>query len=153
MVLKPMACPTCQHTEVVKHVQTSDGKPRFRCQNPAWARHTCLLDYGYQGSIPDVTPQMVDMTMNGRGMREMARVLPSSPTTVMKTFKKRTGQPSRAASALVAITASAMPGDHRERGCSREGCDVERCAPDRSAALVVACHRPAEWCGMSRCPG
>jgi transposase-like protein len=45
MVLKPIACPTGQHTEVGKYGQISDGKQRFLCQNPECTRHTFLLDY------------------------------------------------------------------------------------------------------------
>jgi transposase-like protein len=112
MVLKLIACPTCQHTEVVKHGQTSDGKQRFLCQNPECARHTFLLDYVYKGRIPDVKQQIVDMTMNGSGIRDIARVLHISPTTVIDTLKKRTGHSSSESYALVAITARTIPGDH-----------------------------------------
>jgi insertion element IS1 protein InsB len=89
MVLQPMACPTCQHTAVVKPGQTSDGKQRFLCQNPECARHTFVLTYVYKGRIPDVKQQIVDMTMNGSGIRDIARVRQISPTTVMETLKKR----------------------------------------------------------------
>jgi len=112
MVLKPIACPTCQHTEVVKYGQTSDGKQRFLCQHPECTRHTFLLDYVYQGRIPDVKQQIVDMTMHGSGMRDIARVRHISPTTVIETLKKRTGHSSSASSALVAITGRAIPCDH-----------------------------------------
>jgi|SRR5882724_171406 len=119
MVLKPMACLSCQQTKVVKHGHTSDGKPRVLCQNPECARHTFLLASVYQRRIPDVKQQMVDMTMHGNGIRDIARVLQSSPTTVIETLKKRTGHSSSASSARVAITARAIPGDHRESGCRR----------------------------------
>jgi len=89
MVLKLMACPTCQHTEVVQHGHTSDGQQRFLCQNPACARHTLLLDYVYKGRIPDVKQQIVDMTMHGSGIRDIARGWHISPTTVIDTLKKK----------------------------------------------------------------
>ena len=34
MASEPVHCPTCDGTDVVKHGKTSDGKQRFRCQNP-----------------------------------------------------------------------------------------------------------------------
>jgi transposase-like protein len=89
MVLNPIACPTCQHTEVVKHGKTSDGKQRFLCQNALCTQQTFLLEYVYKGKLPDVKQQIVDMTMNGSGIRDISRVLHISPTTVIDTLKNR----------------------------------------------------------------
>ena len=94
MVLKPIACPTCHETAVVKHGQTADGKQRFFCQNPLCTRQTFLQEYVYQGRLPNVKQQIVDMTMNGSGIRDIARVLHVSPTTVIETLKKRIKNPS-----------------------------------------------------------
>jgi transposase len=38
---------------------------------------------------PEVKRQMVDMALNGSGIRDTARVLGVSPTTVMPTLKKK----------------------------------------------------------------
>jgi transposase-like protein len=89
MVLNPMQCPACQSTGVVKHGQTADGTQRFRCQNPACSRQTFLLEYVYKGLLPEVKKPIVDMAMNGRGIRDTARILHISPTTVIETLKKR----------------------------------------------------------------
>ena len=89
MVLAPITCPTCHETDVVKHGQTSDGQQRFYGQNALWTRQTLLREYGYPGKLPDITQQMVDMTMHGRGMRDLARVLHVSPTTVLETLQKK----------------------------------------------------------------
>ena len=94
MVLTPIACPSCHETDVVKHGQTSDGKQRFYCQNAFCTRQTFLQEYVYQGRLPNVKQQIVDMTMNGSGIRDIARVLHVSPTTVIETLKKRTRNPS-----------------------------------------------------------
>jgi len=89
MVLISLTCPTCHETDVVKYGQTSDGKQRFYCQNAQCPRQTFLQDYVYQGKIPEVKQQIVDMTMNGSGIRDTARVLHVSPTTVIATLKKK----------------------------------------------------------------
>jgi transposase-like protein len=88
MVLTPLACPSCHETDVVKYGQTSDGKQRFYCQNALCTRKTFLLEYSYKGRMPEVKHQIVDMTMNGSGIRDIARVLHISPTTVIDTLKK-----------------------------------------------------------------
>ena len=50
---------------------------------------TFLLKYTYVGQSPDVKQQIVDMAMNASGIRDTARVLHVSPTTVLKELKKR----------------------------------------------------------------
>jgi InsA C-terminal domain len=50
---------------------------------------TFLLDYAYAGQASEVKQQIVDMAMNASGIRDTARVLHVSPTTVIKELKKR----------------------------------------------------------------
>jgi transposase-like protein len=47
------------------------------------------LAYAYAGLSPAVKQQIVDMAMNASGIRDTARVLHVSPTTVIKELKKR----------------------------------------------------------------
>jgi insertion element IS1 protein InsB len=114
MVLQPIACPTCHETEVVKYGQTADGKQRFFCQNSLCTRQTFLLEYVHQGRRPDVKQQIVDMPMNGSGIRDIARVLHMSPTTVMETLKKRTRNSSSESCTLVAVAIRDIAGGRRE---------------------------------------
>jgi len=46
------------------------------------------LEYTYAGQAPEVKQQIVDMAMNASGIRDTARVLHVSPTTVLKELKK-----------------------------------------------------------------
>jgi transposase-like protein len=88
-------CPACQNTEVMKHGITAQGKQRYRCKHPSCPYQTFLVDYNHHGRVPEVTQQMLDMTLNGRGIRDMARVLHISPTTVIEELKKRAAAPTR----------------------------------------------------------
>jgi transposase-like protein len=74
MVVEPIHCPACEGTEVVKHGKTSDGKQRFRCQHETCTSVTCIREYVYQGCIPAVKRQIIDMSLNARGIRDIARV-------------------------------------------------------------------------------
>ena len=114
MVRKPIACPSGHETEVVKHGQTADGKQRFFCQNPRCTRQAFLLEYVYQGRLPDVKQQIVDMTMNGSGIRDIARVRHMSPTTVIETFKKSTRNSSSESCGFISVTFRDIPGGRRE---------------------------------------
>lgn len=89
MVLEPVLCPTCSSDDVVKHGQSQSGKQRYKCRNPECKRSTFIRDYAYRGYLPAVKAQIADMAMNGSGIRDTARVLRISPTTVIEELKKR----------------------------------------------------------------
>src|SRR5262245_66607653 len=89
MAVEPVQCPHCQSGEVVKYGTTTNGKERFRCQKADTCGRTFIRTYAYQGRIPQVKCQIVEMTLNGSGVRDIARVLQISPTTVMEELKKR----------------------------------------------------------------
>jgi transposase-like protein len=90
MLIHVLHCPYCQGIDMVKHGLSSAGKQRYRCR-PCLAGHgrTLLLDYAYAGQAPEVTQQLVDMAMNASGLRDTARVLHVSPTTVSNERKKK----------------------------------------------------------------
>jgi insertion element IS1 protein InsB len=47
------------------------------------------LDLFYKGRAPAIKEQIVDMSLNGSGIRDTARVLKISTTTVINTLKKK----------------------------------------------------------------
>ena len=65
------------------------GKQRYRCRTCPDHGRTFLLEYAYAGQAPDVKRHIVDMALNASGIRDTARVLHVSPTTVLKELKKR----------------------------------------------------------------
>lgn len=88
MVLIPVRCPHCGDDQVVKRGKTQNGKQRYLCQQPTCPAKTFILDYAYQGYLPEVKKQLIDMALNGSGIRDTARVLEISPTTVINELKK-----------------------------------------------------------------
>ncbi len=89
MVTQVLHCPSCQGTDIVRHGKTPQGKQRYRCRQCLDRGRTCLLDYSYPGHSSSIKEQMVEMAMNASGIRDTARVLHVSPTTVIKELKKR----------------------------------------------------------------
>jgi transposase-like protein len=90
MIIQVLHCPYCQGTDIVKHGLSPEGKQRYRCRTCLEGRgRTFLLEYTYAGQSPAVKQQIVDMAMNASGIRDTARVLHVSPTTVIKELKKR----------------------------------------------------------------
>lgn len=89
MILEPIHCPDCEGLQVIKHGKTPEGKQRYRCQNADCKRGTFIREYSYTGLLPKVKQQICDMAMNGSGIRDTARVLGVSQTTVINTLKKK----------------------------------------------------------------
>src|SRR5882762_6043027 len=89
MITQVRHCPYCQSTDIVRHGTTPEGKQRYRCRA---CRLGCgrmlLLEYAYGGRASEVKRQIVDIAMNASGIRDTARVLHVSPTTVLKELKK-----------------------------------------------------------------
>ncbi len=81
-------CPHCQSEAVVKYGKASNGKARFRCQQRERCGRTFLRSYAYPGCLPTVKQQIVEMTRNGSGIRDITRVLHVGPNTVLKELKK-----------------------------------------------------------------
>jgi transposase-like protein len=89
MAVVPVQCPQCQSSAVVKYGKQPNGTQRYRCQNADCARHIFLLAYQDKGRLPEVKRQIVDLTLNGSGVRDIVRVLGVSSATVIATLKKR----------------------------------------------------------------
>ena len=90
MITRVLHCPYCQGIDIVRHGMILEGKQRYRCRECLLGRgRTFLLEYSYAGQSPEVKQQIVDMAMNASGIRDTARVLHVSPTTVLKELKKR----------------------------------------------------------------
>ena len=88
MGLERVPCPSCNTTNVVKNGKSDEGKQRYRCRNPECRRSSFIRDYSYRGYLPEVKQQISDMAINGSGIRDTARVLKISPTTVIEELKK-----------------------------------------------------------------
>ena len=95
MVTIPVPCPHCHSTEVIKAGKQATGAQRYQCQNGPCARRIFLLQYQERGRVPEVRRQVVDMAINGSGIRDTARVLRISPTTVIAVLKKSRFSPTR----------------------------------------------------------
>lgn len=88
MVLEPIVCPSCGSIDIVKHGQSREGKQRYKCLNSECSRCTFIQAYAYRGYLPELKQQITDMAGNGSGIRNTARVLNISRTTVSQTLKK-----------------------------------------------------------------
>src|SRR5437764_11340785 len=90
VITQVLQCPHCHGSDIVRHGMTGEGKQRYRCRECLLGRgRTFLLEYTYAGQSSEVKQQIIDMAMNASGIRDTARVLHISTTTVLKELKKR----------------------------------------------------------------
>ena len=88
MVLEPVGCPVCSGTNVIKHGKSEEGKQRYLCQDQACHGKTFIRDYSDLGRLPQIKEHIIEMSLNGSGIRDIARVLKISSATVIKEIKK-----------------------------------------------------------------
>ena len=88
MVHVPVQCPYCQSTAVITAGKHANGTQRYQCHNGQCARPILLLQYQDRGRALEVRRQVVEMALNGSGIRDTARVLRISLTTVIAVVKK-----------------------------------------------------------------
>ena len=86
---RPVLCPHCQSDQIIKGGKTKAGKPRYKCQNADCSHYSFQLDLIYKGRLSEIKAHIIDMTLNGSGIRDTARALKISPTTVINELKKK----------------------------------------------------------------
>jgi insertion element IS1 protein InsB len=89
MVFINVLCPRCGGLDVIKYGKQQNGEQRYHCNDLNCEQKTFILNYQYNGCLPEVKDQIVDMAMNASGIRDTARVLKISPTTVISELKKK----------------------------------------------------------------
>ena len=89
MITQMLHCPYCQGVDIVRNGKTRHGKQRFMCRENLCDGRTFILDYAYSGQSRQVKQQIADMALNGSGIRDTARVLHVSTSTVIKELKKK----------------------------------------------------------------
>ena len=75
--------------DIIKHGKSAEKKQRYLCRNSDCPHSTFILDYSYSGRQQEVKQKIIEMTLNGSGVRDIARVLKISPTTVIEELKKK----------------------------------------------------------------
>lgn len=82
-------CPHCQSNDVIKIGRTKHDIQRYRCKNDACSVTSFQLDYLYKAHHPHIQKKMIDMAINGSGIRDTARVLGINKNTVISALKKK----------------------------------------------------------------
>ena len=81
-------CPQCNGDHIIKSGLNSRKVQRYRCMNKSCSKTTFLLEYAYKACSHGMKNKILDMAINGSGVRDTARVLKINMNTVMSTLKK-----------------------------------------------------------------
>ena len=82
-----VVCKSCGSVSVYRHGKATSGEQRYRCRD---CHHCFQQHYRYNANEPGVAEKIIDMAMNGSGVRDTGRVLKISPTTVIAHLKNST---------------------------------------------------------------
>jgi insertion element IS1 protein InsB len=85
-------CPVCDTTDIVKYGISVEGKQRYQCKNEGCSKSTFILDYSYTGCFPEIKNKIIEMALNGSGIRDTARVLDIGRNTVISELKKKASE-------------------------------------------------------------
>lgn len=89
MIIQPIQCIYCHGIEIVKFGKTPEGKQRYQCRESVCNGRTFILNYSRPESLQSVKQQIIDMAMDGSGVRDTAQLLHISPNTVTRELKKK----------------------------------------------------------------
>ena len=88
MVLVALKCPFCK-SEKVKKYGFLNGKQRYACKNEECSHKTFYAEYKYNGSKPEIKRDIIKWSVDGAGIRAIARELGISTDTVISELKKK----------------------------------------------------------------
>ena len=83
-----ITCPNGGDNRIMKSGRNASGTQRYRCQNPSCPTKTFMLTYRYRAYQAGIKEQVVEMAINGSGIRDTARVLKIDKNTIISTLKK-----------------------------------------------------------------
>jgi transposase-like protein len=82
-------CPCCGSNNIIKSGTNAKGTQRDLCQSIDCEKQTFMFDYCYKACESGIMEKIVEMAINGSGIRDTARVLKINKNTVINTLKKR----------------------------------------------------------------
>jgi len=78
-------CPHCKSSDLQKNGHSENGTQRWRCK---CCGKSFQLSYRYNARVPGVKEQIIGLTLNSSGVRDIGRILKISNNTVVTELKK-----------------------------------------------------------------
>ncbi len=84
-----VTCHQCNSNHITQAGHNAYGEQRYRCQEPDCQTKTFMLKYRYRACEPGIKERIIDMAINGSGIRDTGRVLKINKNTVINTLKNK----------------------------------------------------------------
>ena len=139
-------CTHCSHNDSVKNGKAPNGTQRRRCKK---CQKSFRFTYRYNACKPGIKATVIEMTLNGSGVRDTGRVLKISKDTVCSGLKKTlnvnpyflTGEETGRLQELeVEIHFDAEADEFRSFAGNKSGQRRTRYATDRKSGIIPAWH-------------
>ena len=88
MVMIAVKCPVCGSTDISKNGKSRNDVQRYLCNAKECGGKSFMQEYKNNGCKPGIEKQIIDMTSNASGIRDISRNLKISTDKVMSTLKK-----------------------------------------------------------------
>ena len=79
-------CRYCHSSDLQKNGRRATGIQRWRCKS---CHKSFQIAYLYNASKPGVKEQIIELTLNSSGVRDICRVLKISKNTVLSELRKK----------------------------------------------------------------
>jgi len=89
MVQITIKCPKCSSDDIVRHGKNKNNIQVYRCRNKACEKSRFQLEYKNKACYPETDKKIIQMAINGSGIRDTAEVLEISTSTVIDRLKKK----------------------------------------------------------------
>jgi transposase-like protein len=83
---KAIECPYCKCSDLQKNGVKPTGIQRWRCKG---CGKNFQLEYKYNACKPGTKDKIIELTLNGSGVRDTSRVLKINKNTVISLLKKK----------------------------------------------------------------
>ncbi len=77
-------CPCCNGNSIHKAGKSKNGEQRYQCMTTECSKKTFRLQYRYRAYIPGVKEQIIDMAINGSGVRAFLELGGLAPIDVLQ---------------------------------------------------------------------
>jgi len=81
-----IVCPFCNCDDLVKNGHSENNTQRWLCNG---CQKSFQLEYTYNAYNPGIKEQIVELTLNSSGVRDISRTLKINKNTVISELKKR----------------------------------------------------------------
>ena len=112
-----ITCHHCNSNRVTQAGHNAHGEQRYRCQEADCPIKIFMLKYRYRACELGIKERIIDMAINGSGIRDTGRVLKINKNTVISVLKNKASSLVQVNPKIVELSASSQLNVRLEKTC------------------------------------